>query len=280
MTATFVTDLTESWISEEFTNCLGLSPLANSTDNVEYGHLGPTRKTVIISGTAELVWSLKGCFKSEITRCRIVRDKSFTTLLDYSLLPAPPPILQHARAEDAPSSPPNELQKSPQQPLIFQHGIHIPGKVGSFDGLPKVIDEDSEEYQFLDLMDKMCSKLTKHRSMAANDYIYKLETFIHKHIEKPPGSFQDMVKIAVLDTGLDSRHGFIKGAIATKQIKTVRSFIENDESTEDTCGHGTHVATLLLKTAPNAQLYVAKVAQTETIPLDHNIAEVKISGRF
>jgi hypothetical protein len=84
------------------------------------------------------------------------------------------------------------------------------------------------------------------------------------------------VKIAVLDTGVDTTHSFIKAAIQESQIKSLKTFVKDDASFEDSYGRGTHVAALLLKIAPDAQLHVLKVAKDGKIPPGHNIAEVSI----
>jgi subtilisin family serine protease len=111
-----------------------------------------------------------------------------------------------------------------------------------------------------------------------------LETDVHKYIKKPMGYLRDKdnppVKIAVLDTGVDSKNPFIKGAWKANRIKALESFVKDDKSTEDSVGHGTHVAALLLNVAPDAQVYVAKVAQDENIPSDHNIAEVSLYSQL
>lgn len=111
-----------------------------------------------------------------------------------------------------------------------------------------------------------------------------LEANVHKYIKKPLGYLRDNdnppVKIAVLDTGVDSKNPFIRGARKANRIKALKSFVKTDESTEDGVGHGTHVAALLLNVAPDAQIYIAKVAQDENIPSDHNIAEVSLYSRL
>lgn len=96
-------------------------------------------------------------------------------------------------------------------------------------------------------------------------------------IYKPPDFLRDYppVRIAVLDTGVDSKHPFIKGAMKYR-IKERRNFVKGDDSNEDDYGHGTHVAALLLRVAPDAQIFVAKVAKDVNILSDHNIAEVSI----
>ena len=96
------------------------------------------------------------------------------------------------------------------------------------------------------------------------------------YLKKPPEQLRDAaVKIAVLDTGVDLKHPFIRGAIRQKRIRKLKSFVTNDTSTEDRVGHGTHVANLLLEVAPDAQLYIAKIASSKDIPSYHKIPEVK-----
>jgi len=80
------------------------------------------------------------------------------------------------------------------------------------------------------------------------------------------------VKIAVLDTGIDTSHEFIKGS--RRRIKDRKSFVKDDVSIEDNDGHGTHVAALLLDVAPDAEVYIAKVATDIEIPSGHRIADV------
>jgi subtilisin family serine protease len=82
------------------------------------------------------------------------------------------------------------------------------------------------------------------------------------------------IKIAVLDTGVDLKHPFIKAAKKHNRIKLVESFVEGVKNTNDLHGHGTHIAALLLEVAPGTQLYIAKVAENGKIPANHKIADV------
>ena len=81
------------------------------------------------------------------------------------------------------------------------------------------------------------------------------------------------VKIAVLDTGIDHTHNFIKAAKKQNRIKRAESFV-GDGKTMDGHGHGTHIASLLLEVAPDAQLFIARVAESGKIPSNHKIADV------
>jgi subtilisin family serine protease len=97
------------------------------------------------------------------------------------------------------------------------------------------------------------------------------------HDRKPQGYVRDSyksIKIAVLDTGIDWKHSSMRAAKKQNRLKALKSFVKGDESVDDLHGHGTHVAALLLKVAPDSQLYIAKVASGGKIPADHNIADV------
>lgn len=68
------------------------------------------------------------------------------------------------------------------------------------------------------------------------------------------------VKIAILDTGIDLRHDTFKGQFANGRIKKVEDFVQIGGTGTDVHGHGTHCAALLRKVAPEADIYVARVA--------------------
>jgi subtilisin family serine protease len=74
------------------------------------------------------------------------------------------------------------------------------------------------------------------------------------------------VKIAVLDTGIDQTHGYIqrhwKPGSGDRGFDRYRDFTTGADAftpPQDTCGHGTHCAGILLRLAPYAELYVARV---------------------
>ncbi|KAI2484612.1 Intracellular serine protease [Pyrenophora tritici-repentis] len=91
------------------------------------------------------------------------------------------------------------------------------------------------------------------------------------------------VRIAILDSGLDPENPFLieDQQLANPRIKEARSFVHGTEPHDirDEIGHGTHALGLLLKVAPCAEIYVAKIAQRET--LDPNtyddIAKARLS---
>lgn len=72
------------------------------------------------------------------------------------------------------------------------------------------------------------------------------------------------VKIAVLDTGIDWSDSFIRGAkdriVNWKNWADDRQDKDSQQQVHDGAGHGTHVTALLLKTAPEAKIFVSRVA--------------------
>ncbi len=87
------------------------------------------------------------------------------------------------------------------------------------------------------------------------------------------------IRIAIIDSGVDTAHPRIRGAIKSGRIKVCRNFLSFDhEDYDDDFGHGTWVALLLLQVAPEAEIYVAKVADSQSISKSkvYCIAEVGV----
>ncbi|KAF3926614.1 M-protease [Arthrobotrys entomopaga] len=80
-----------------------------------------------------------------------------------------------------------------------------------------------------------------------------------------PSQCKEKIRIAVLDSGVDDSDGTVKFAIRTKRIVERRSWVGNQSDCQDTYGHGTHVTRLLLQTAPEAAIYVAKICNGKII---------------
>jgi subtilisin family serine protease len=81
-----------------------------------------------------------------------------------------------------------------------------------------------------------------------------------------PSSSCPRVKLAVLDTGADLTHQDFIEAIAKRLIKHY-DFIENTPNMVDLVGHGTHCASQILKLAPNTELYIGRVFQSNQADL-------------
>jgi len=67
----------------------------------------------------------------------------------------------------------------------------------------------------------------------------------------------------MLDSGINVHHPEMAEHIKNGSITAFKGFPDGLNPREDKCGHGTHGASVLLKTAPNAELLVARVFNDE-----------------
>ncbi|KAF5246036.1 hypothetical protein FAUST_1447 [Fusarium austroamericanum] len=92
------------------------------------------------------------------------------------------------------------------------------------------------------------------------------------------------IRIAILDTGIQTRNSFIKGAKYNRNdqdfpIKASKSFVS--EHPDDECGHGTNIASLILRIFPQANLYIAKIARgLEQDGVDQIVEAIKWARTF
>jgi subtilisin family serine protease len=95
-----------------------------------------------------------------------------------------------------------------------------------------------------------------------------LVSLIHHHVSLE-SDHAEPVRIAILDSGLDPKNPFLieDKQLPKPRIKEGRSFVHGTEphDVQDEIGHGTHALGLLLKIAPCAEIYVARVARRETL---------------
>ncbi|KAL8371633.1 hypothetical protein RB595_001433 [Gaeumannomyces hyphopodioides] len=82
------------------------------------------------------------------------------------------------------------------------------------------------------------------------------------------------VKIAILDTGIDMTNDLFSAEEARKRIKKREDFLREDPlrtDAHDKYGHGSHCAGLLRRTAPAADIYVARVAKDSDTEIDPQV---------
>ncbi|KAI0544648.1 hypothetical protein F4679DRAFT_564149 [Xylaria curta] len=108
----------------------------------------------------------------------------------------------------------------------------------------------------------------KDRAKASDKWIENVKKIIHDRIGKIaelPSSRR--VRVALLDTGIDLKHAYFDGEYSSGRIKSVRSWVDGKAGAEDQhggdeSGHGTFIASLMLKLGPNIDLYIARVSKS------------------
>lgn len=94
------------------------------------------------------------------------------------------------------------------------------------------------------------------------------------------------VRIAVLDTGFDDEALFFhlpENSRSQDRVKGWKDFVDSAGHWQDAHGHGTHLVSLILTVAPNAEVYVARIARdtNDLAGASGNVAQVRrIHVRF
>ncbi|KAE8450714.1 hypothetical protein EG329_006059 [Mollisiaceae sp. DMI_Dod_QoI] len=88
-------------------------------------------------------------------------------------------------------------------------------------------------------------------------------------------SSRPRIKIAILDTGYDPNTPDFHTPLIKSRIKDYKSWVGDSLKPQDSNGHGTHATALLLKTAPFADVYIARIADDSDnlSKVGHNVAE-------
>ncbi|PYH72818.1 S8 family peptidase [Aspergillus vadensis CBS 113365] len=70
------------------------------------------------------------------------------------------------------------------------------------------------------------------------------------------------VRIAILDTGYDDNAPFFFSPDVMERLKGWKDWVDGSSQPEDCHGHGTHLVSLVLKCAPDADIYVARISES------------------
>ncbi|UPK95908.1 hypothetical protein LCI18_006843 [Fusarium solani-melongenae] len=97
---------------------------------------------------------------------------------------------------------------------------------------------------------------------SAKDFLDRAETFYTSSMRGLTSSPD--IRIAILDTGIQTTNSFIRGVKNSRRgrdspIKQSTSFVS--KHSDDECGHGTNVASLILRIFPEANFYIAKISR-------------------
>lgn len=101
----------------------------------------------------------------------------------------------------------------------------------------------------------------------------RLAKDLHAHTKTGCSS---RIKIAILDTGYDPESPFFRSRIRRNRIKSWKDWVSNSLQHQDQDGHGTHVVSLVMRIAPQADVYMARIAEgTEGLQkASQSVAEV------
>jgi hypothetical protein len=123
---------------------------------------------------------------------------------------------------------------------------------------------DQDRYKTLNFLGLMWSvKL-------AEEWFKNLQGFATK-IDVNRKSTSKRSKIAILDTGMDIHHAGI-ATVLNKNVKEWKGF--PDDPLKDPDGHGTFLACVLMRTAPHAWLYIARIFDDTQKFTDDEVAKV------
>jgi len=116
---------------------------------------------------------------------------------------------------------------------------------------------------------------SKYRAKDADVYFDRLR-IIHKAID--PNNAK--VRIAMLDSGINIRHPEMIKRKENGNIPLAKGFPDCLKPLEDLDGHGTHGASVLFQTVPNAVLLVARVFNDDGImpPVNNYAATAEVIG--
>ena len=94
--------------------------------------------------------------------------------------------------------------------------------------------------------------------------------------QRVPGSSSARIRIAVLDTGCDDNAPFFLLPDNGPRLKKWKDWVDESDQWQDCHGHGTHLVSLVMKTAPEAHICVARIAKNPNMLLKagENVAEV------
>lgn len=103
--------------------------------------------------------------------------------------------------------------------------------------------------------------------MWKSEYTRVYHKFVTQHLSDPA---LNPVRIAILDTGIDRDHYAFEAR--EENLKGRRNcYNESQKNVPDRHGHGTFTASLILDYAPDAMLYVIKIADKENARPDAKI---------
>jgi len=119
--------------------------------------------------------------------------------------------------------------------------------------------------------------------LACSDYLLRVEASNLSLEEQKSAALpcksaahpRSKIRIAVLDTGVDGNHRSVSDAFGEGQLSLERCHnwtydangVQDPANVRDSHGHGTNVAELLMRIAPDAEICIAKVLEAGTVKI-------------
>jgi hypothetical protein len=91
--------------------------------------------------------------------------------------------------------------------------------------------------------------------------IYFLSNEIIGGLGKRSENLPARIKIAVIDTGFEETVPFFHSPLRRSRVKLWKDWVKDSLDPTDIAGHGTHIVSLVMTIAPEADIYVARVAE-------------------
>ena len=113
------------------------------------------------------------------------------------------------------------------------------------------------------------------RSVKMADDWFKELQYVSVEINRNRKSNSKTSKVAILDTGMDVGHSAVSEAL-NKRIKGWKGFPDSADPWKDTDGHGTFLACVLMRAAPQTLLYIARIFNDAREYTDTDVAAVNI----
>ena len=136
--------------------------------------------------------------------------------------------------------------------------------------------EEKMPLQNAELLPKAVETPKKNHNTAreAEKWLRMIEVLNREIMAIPPSlPIPAKVRIAILDTGYDPQTAFF--ITHGKRILGWKDWINSEPSAIDTHGHGTHLLGLIMRVAPEAEVFVARIAKTpEDLDNVDNVAQV------
>lgn len=108
------------------------------------------------------------------------------------------------------------------------------------------------------------------------DDLKRIGRYIH-HLKHQNAKLNEVrpIRVAILDSGCSLAAPYFQDGSGARAncIKAYKDFVDQSDDKKDSFGHGTFMATLVIEAAPNAELYVARVAEN-TAELDGSEATI------